>query len=303
MTAATSRPHASAEPDTSRRVVLTLAALEARRILTHPAPAAGLLLSLFFGHQVLTAAPSWPGAEYMSLPVIVGPLLCGISLAAAATVARDRPPLAEDAPVRPGHRALARLLAGLPVVAVVAVLVGTGALWLRAAGGLELGERPGPILDAQYTLPELLQPIVLTAFAVAFGAAVARVVRHRLAAAVAIFVVWFAVSPTSWMWNGPQLMAFSIIQTQPLTVPIAPPTADPSTFPSSWLLSAPGEYQDFWGRVVVSPAMAAWHDVYLAGLTLLAAAVVLHAGARRTAGVAGIVLTVAGVVAQKLVQP
>jgi hypothetical protein len=303
MTAATSRARPSAQPDTFRQVLLTLAALEARRILAHPAPAAGLLLSLFFARQVLTAERTWPGAEYMSLPVIVGPLLCGISLAVAAAVARDQPPLAEDAPVRPGQRALARLLAGLPVVAAVAVLVAAGALWLRAVGGLELGEAPGPVIDARYTLPELLQPVVLTAFAVTFGAAVARVVRHRLAAAVAIFVVWFAVSPISWMWNGPRLMASSIIQTQPLTVPIGPATADPATFPTSWLLSAPGEYQDFWGRVVVSPAMAAWHDVYLAGLTLLAAAVVLRAGARRTAGAAGILLTVAGVVAQKLVQP
>ncbi|MFP5336525.1 MAG: hypothetical protein ACLGIV_14565 [Actinomycetes bacterium] len=297
------RVPARPRPDSPRRVVLALAALEARRILTHPAPAAGLLLSVFFARQVLTAAPSWAGAAYMSLPVVVGPLLCGISLAAAAAFSRDRRALSEEAPVRPGQRALARLLAGVPAVAAVAVLTGAGALWLRAAGGLDLGDEPGRTLHAHYTLPELLQPVPLAAFAVAFGAAAARLIRHRLAAAVAVFVVWFAVSPTSWMWNGPGLMAFSLIQTQPLVVPVGPATADAAGLPASWLLSAPNEYQDFWGRVVVSPAMAAWHDVYLVGLTLLAASVVLDGRARRTAGAAGLVLAVAGVTAQKLVQP
>lgn len=295
--------HARRQPDGRRQVVLALAALEARRILTHPAPTVGLLLSVFFGRQVLTAEPSWPGAAYMSLPVIAGPVLCGISLATAAAFARDQRLLAQEAPVRPGHRALARLLAGVPAVAAVAVLTGAAALWLRAAGGLDLGDEPGRTLHAQYTLPEVLQPVALAGFAVAFGAAAARLVRHRLAAAIAIFVVWFAVSPTSWMWNGPQLMAFSLIQTQPLVVPVGPAAADPAGFPASWLLSAPNEYQDFWGRVVVSPAMSAWHDVYLLGLTLLAAAVVLHGRARRTAGAAGLLLAVAGVLAQKLVQP
>lgn len=295
--------HVRRQPDSRRHVVLALAALEARRLLTHPAPAAGLLLSVFFARQVLTAPVSWSGAAYMGLPVIVGPLLCGLSLAAAAAVARDQRLLAEEAPVGPGQRNLARLLAGVPAVAAVAVLVAAGALWLRAARGLDLGDEPGRTLHAQYTLPEVLQPVVLAGFAVAFGAAAARLIRHRLAAAVAIFVVWFAVSPTSWMWNGPQLTAFALIQTQPLVVPVGAATADPAGFPASWLLSAPSQYQDFWGRVVVSPAMSAWHDVYLLGLTLLAAAVVLHGRARRTAGIAGLVLTLTGVAAQKLVQP
>ena len=283
-------------------VVLALAALEARRLLTHPVLAAGLVLTALFARDVLGTA-QWPGATYTSLPVVIGPLLCAVSVAAALAMARDRAMLAEEAPVQAGERALARLLAGVPVVAAVAVLVGVGAVVLRATGGLDLGEEPGRTLHAHYTLPELLQPVVLTAFAVAFGAAVVQLVRNRLAAVVAVFVVWFAVSPSYWLFNGPALAPFSVIQTQPVTVVAGPASADPATFPESWLLSAPGEFQDYWGRVVVSPSMAAWHDVYLAGLTLLAAAAVLRGRNRRVAGVLGLVLVVAGVVAQKVVQP
>lgn len=290
-------------PSTRRPpVVLALAALEARRLLTHPAIAAGLVLTALFARDILTSA-QWAGATYSSLPVVIGPLLCAVSVAAALAMGRDRAVLAEEAPVQAGERALARLLAGVPLVVAVAVLVGVGAVVLRATGGLDLGEEPGRTLHAHYTLPELLQPVVLTAFAVAFGAAAVQIVRNRLAAIVAVFVVWFAVSPSYWLFNGPVLAPFSVIQTQPVTVVAGPASADPLSFPGSWLLSAPGEFQDFWGRVVVSPSMAAWHDVYLAGLTLLAASVVLRGRNRRVAGVLGLVLVVVGVVAQKAVQP
>lgn len=301
MTALAARPGVS-PVTTPSRVVLALAALEAKRLLTHPAIAAGLVLTALFARDVLASA-QWPGAVYSSLPVVVGPLLCGISVATALATARDRTMLAEAAPVQAGERALARLLAGLPVVGAVAVLVAVGAVALRVTGGLDLGEEPGRTLHAHHTLPELLQPVVLTAFAVAFGAAAMQVVRNRLAAVVAVFVVWFAVSPSYWLFNGPALAPFSVIQTQPVTVVAGPASADPATFPETWLLSAPGEFQDFWGRVVVSPSMAAWHDAYLVGLTLLAAAVVLRGRPRRVATALGVTLAVLGVVAQKMVQP
>jgi hypothetical protein len=168
---------------------------------------------------------------------------------------------------------------------------------------LDLGDEPGRTLHAQYTLPELLQPVVLTAFAVAFGAAVVSVVRNRLASVVVMFLMWFAASGAYWVFNGPAATAFSLIQVQPLSVEVGSHGADPTTFPEHWLLSAPGLYQDHWARVIVSPAMAAWHDVYLVGLTLLAAAVATRGRVGRTLAAAGVVLAVLGVVVQKLVQP
>lgn len=282
-------------------VLRTLMKVETSRLLRHPALPLGLVGTALFGRTALDG--EWAGAAYTGMPAAIGPMLLGISVASGAAFARDRDPLAEDAPLGPGRRAVARLLAGAPVVAVVAVLVAVGAVWLRAHGGLDLGNEPGRTLHAHFTLPELLQPIVLAAFAVAFGAAATTVIRHRLAATVAMFVAWFAVSGAYWLFNGPAATAFSVIQVQPLTVPVGPPSTDPLSFPSSWLLSAPGAYQDYWGRVVVSPAMAAWHDVYLVGLTLLAAAVATRGRTRRSLAVAGLVVAVVGAAAQKMVQP
>jgi hypothetical protein len=285
-----------------RRVLLALASVEARRMLRHPALPLGIVAAVLFGRGVLDA--DWSGARYNGLPPSFGPVMLGISIAASAAFARDGATrLVQDAPVGRHDRAVARLLAGLPVIALLAVLVAAGAYWLRLQGGLDLGDEPGRTLHAHYTLPEILQPVVLGAFAVAFGAAVVSVVRNRLASVVVMFLVWFAASGAYWVFNGPAAMAFSIIQVQPLSVEVGPPSADPLSFPSDWLLSAPGLYQDHWARVVVSPALAAWHDVYLVGLTLLAAAVAVRGRVGRRLAVAGAVVAVLAVVVQKLVQP
>jgi len=276
--------------------------VEARRLLLHPALPLGLVAAVVFGRSALDG--DWSGARYNGLPPSFGPLLLGISIAASAAFARDgATQLAQDAPVGRHERALARLLAGWPVVALMAVLVAAGAVWLRVQGGLDLGDEPGRTLHAHYSVPELLQPVVLAAFAVAFGAAAVTVVRNRLASVVVLFLTWFAASGAYWVFNGPPTMAFSIIQVQPLNVEVGPVTADPLSFPAEWLLSAPGEFQDHWARIVVSPSMAAWHDVYLVGLTLLAAAVATRGRLGRSLAMAGLVVAVLGVVAQKLVQP
>ena len=69
------------------------------------------------------------------------------------------------------------------------------------------------------------------------------------------------------------------------------------------MLSAPGEFQDYWARLVVSPAMAAWHDVYLVALTLLAVAVAVPGRTRRWLLVAGALLAVVAVLMQRVVTP
>jgi hypothetical protein len=177
------------------------------------------------------------------------------------------------------------------------------ALWLRSTGGLSLGVEPGRTENAHHTFPELLQLVLLAGFAVALGAAIVHVLRRRLAAAIVVVLGWFLVGGTYWMFNGPVLRAFTPLQVQPVTVEVGPWDADPSTFPSSWLLTAPNEYQDFWAREVVSPAMAAWHDLYLVGLVLLATAVAVPGRPRRPLLAGGLVLAVAGVALQMVVAP
>jgi hypothetical protein len=213
---------------------------------------------------------------------------------------RERTALAEDAPLGSGGRAAARLLGSLPLVGLVAVIVAGGAGYQRATGGLRLGDEPGMTLDAHYSLPELLQPVLLACFAVALGAAVVRLLRSQLAAHVLVFVYWFLVGGTSWLFQGPVVRVLTPVQTQPYPVEVGPPATDPTAFPSDWLLSAPGQYQDHWARLVVSPELAAWHDLYVVALTALLVAVVVPGRVRRPLLVVG-ALVAAGAVAMQLV--
>lgn len=105
------------------------------------------------------------------------------------------------------------------------------------------------------------------------------------------------------MFNAPVVRWLTPVQVQPVTVEIGPWDADPGTFPSDWLLTPPGEYQDHWTRVVVSPGLAAWHDLYLVGLVLLAVAVAVPGRTRRVLLAAGAAVSVAGVALQWAVAP
>jgi len=294
-------PPAAAASTTRRRVVLQLARLEARRMLRTPWLL--LVLPLTWWDARTTLLADWSGAAYLALPSVAGPAVAAVSITVAMACSRDRQPLAEDAPVVAEQRAVARLLAGGVFVVIMAVVVAVVAVWLRARGGLVLGDEPGRTAHAQPTLPEVFQPVVLTAFAVALGAAAARWVRNRMGAAVGLFLLWFAASITYWVFNGPALREWALLQIQPVVVRVAPWSADPTTLPSSWLLSAPGQYQDFWGRLVVSPALAAWHDVYLVGLTALLAGVAVGGRRARRVAAAGLLLAVVAVALQQEVHP
>ena len=94
--------------------------------------------------------------------------------------------MSDEAPLEPYRRSLARLLGGLALVGLVALVVGAGVVWLRLRGGLGLGDEPGRTAHAQYSLPELLQPVLLACFAVALGAAVVHLVRSRLLASIVL---------------------------------------------------------------------------------------------------------------------
>ena len=56
--------------------------------------------------------------------------------------------------------------------------------------------------------------------------------------------------------------------------------ADPATFPSTWPLSHPSVDQDSWERLVISPGLAAAHDLYLIAITPTAITIAVHGRSR-----------------------
>jgi hypothetical protein len=299
-TTETNRPRAAS---TQRAAVGQLARIEGRRMLRHPAPWLGLVLSGLFAYDVVGTEQTWEAAHYQGLTAAATPLLLGISLASMSAFARQRQPVSEDAPVAAPERALARLLGGLPLIGLAAVVVAAVAVWLRVRGGLDLGVEPGHTAHAYYSLSELLQPVLLAGVAVALGAAVVHVVRQRLVAAIVLFVGWFLVGATYWLFNGDVTRWVTPLQVQPVDVEVGPAAANPAGFDSSWLLAPPGEYRDHWARLVVSPSLAGWHDVYLVGLTALLVAVAVPGRTRRPLLAGGALLAVVAVLMQAAVTP
>jgi hypothetical protein len=288
---------------TPRRPFEALAYIEAVRMLRHPAPWIGIILWVAASYAVLASEPDWSSAQYQGLQASAVFLAAGVSVAAAYAAGRERVGVAEDAPLEAEDRAAARIVGGLGLVALVALVVAAGSLWLRWSGGVALGNEPGRTLHAHFSLPELLQPVALSAFAVAAGAAAVRLLRHPLAASIALFVLWFVAGPAYWTLNGPVLRWFAPVMVQPYNVQVAPATADPLTLPSTWLLEGPGPFQAYWARLVVVPELAAWHDLYLIALALLAAAIALPGRYRRPLVVLGAVLAVVAVALQSSVTP
>lgn len=278
-----------------------LARLEARRALRHPAPWLGAALAVLMGWSMWDEA--WSGQRYTGLVASFSPLLLGISLASISAFGRELVPVAEDAPLERSRRSAARLLGALPLVGLAVALVTVVAVWLRATGGLPLGDEPGRTAHAHHTLPELLQLALLACLAVAVGAAAVHLLRQRLAAAIVVAPGWFLAGATYWLFDGPVLRWVAVVQVQPAHVEIGPAEVDPTSFPADWLLSAPGEFQDHWARVVVSPGLALGHDLYLLGLVALAVAAAVPGRSRRTLGAAGLLVAAAAVALQWAVAP
>ena len=286
--------------DPQRVAVRQLAWVEGRRMLRHPAPWIGLVLTVLWARDL--GGETWSAERYEGLAVAPTPLLLGISLASLSAFAKERIPVADEAPLGPARRAAARLLGGLPLVGLMLLVVVAGEVWLRLGGGIGLGDEPGHTDHAHFSVPELLQPVLLSALAVAVGATAVHTIRHRLAAAIALFLGWFLLS-TYWLFNGAVVRWLTPIQVQPLYVEAGPASTDPTTFPSDWLLLAPSDWQDHWARLVVSPSLAAWHDVYLVALTALAMGAVIPGRGRRPLLLAGALLGVAAVLLQRMVTP
>lgn len=282
----------------SGRLVLALARPEARRLLRTPLVWIGLALTVFFTWAVMRSPDDWSGARYMVAPVLVGPWLATLSFAVAGSFHRERSGLAADAPVGEEVRSVGLLGGAAVLVLLVAVVTAVGGVAARWHGGFDLGDEPGRTLHAHFSWPELIQPVVLAMLAVAVGAAAGRRFAHRATATLALFIGWFPFVMVSWAFQSRAVTPFSILQIQPVSLRVGPVDADPLSFPSTWLLSAPGEYQDHWARLLVSVPLGVGHNVWLLGLTCLFLAVALPRRLRAVLLGVGSALAIAGVALQ-----
>lgn len=289
---------ATTRPRPPRALVLA----ETRRMLRNPVPWVCLALTTWAMWTVRPEPGEWPGASYEGITPAVAPLLFGISIAVAMPFHRARHDVAPAAPVSELERTLARLLAAVPFVGVAAAYAGLVAWRERDLGGLWLGMEPGRTTEAFHTVAELFQLVALALLAVALGAALGRRMSRLVALVPTLFVLWF-VAMVYWLFGGSVVSPFSVIQVQPLNIPVGPASADPLSFPSDWLLVGHPDSGGGWDRQWVSAALAWWHDVWLLGLAGLLLAVAWPRRGRVAVLAVGAVLAVAGIVGQHVVIP
>lgn len=286
-----------------RLVVGSLARVEALRMLRSPWLLVGGVLTALLARD-WSGWQDWSGQRYGSWFLVPAGLYLATSLVVATSFHRERAALAEDAPAGATDRALGRLLASGVLVVLTAAFVAGFAVYLRSIDGLDLGDEPGRTLHALPTLAELSQPVAATVLAVAVGALAGRRLRHLTTAVLLLMIGWLPVTMTYWAFQAPVVAPFSVLQDQPVSVDVGSPATDPLSYPADWLLSAPGEYQDHWARLVVSESLAWWHTGWLLGLAALLLAFALpHGRARRVLTTAGTAVAVVSVVAQFLVYP
>jgi hypothetical protein len=278
-------------------VVRSLAVAESHRMVRNPVLWGCAGLSTWMMWSVVPDPDEWPGASYQEMAIGAVPLLFAVSVVVAVSFHRERLEVAPDTPVPEAQRVAARLVATGPLLVVAIGYAALVAWRQRDLGGLSLGVEPGRTTHAFFTTGELAQPVVLAVLAIATGAALGR--RLPLVSAIPLlFVLWFVVS-VYWLFGDAAVTPVSILQAQPVRVYAGPPSADPLDFPASWLLEGPDEFSDQWSRVLVSPALAWWHAIWLLGLSALWVAVAVPGGsARRRILAVGSALAVVGVVAQ-----
>ena len=275
-----------------------LAAVEVRRALRHPVFLLSLGLSGLLLWQLLEQPEEWSTFHYSQVLSSVFPLVAGTIATANLIALRARPDevFGGAVPLGVDWRRQAQLIAGVGPMAVVAILAALLGLAAMIGGGDSIGDvQPQTVT---WSVPELVQPVLLVSFSWAFGCALARLVPSRTFGLVVAFLVGFIFVGVAWMFQGEPHVA--LVQVQPFEVDLGA-AFEPSGAPADWMLTPPGDVTENWQRVVVSPPVAAGHDVFLVGLTLAWSAV-LWTGRRRWGLLAGgVAITLVGVAAQAFV--
>lgn len=263
-----------------RKSILALAAVEARRNLRSPL----LLVVLAFSALAVVGASGgdWSGAAYADLPLFFVPLAGGTFFLGLRSAGRDHradlAPLGEDCALDETMRTAGRLLglAVFPAIAAVGVLVVEVAS--RIEGGYWIGDSPWRTDTAQHTPFELLQPVVLVAFAGGAGVAAGRRFRHRTPIAVLAGVMTFLYWGAWWAFQWAPMFVVSLVQNQPISRWAGPRSAGASSFPEHWYVSY-DDFEEIWMHQYVDQPLIGGHVLYLVGLTVLCVGAAL--GGRR----------------------
>jgi hypothetical protein len=281
-----------------------VARLEARRHLRNPVLWLGVAASLYSAWR--SRSIDWNGGAYSAFPVDLVLAAWAVFVLGVVSGGRDHQPGQQAppslaVPTHDGRIAAGRLLGLLAPVAVVAAAVATIVTINRLTGGFTIGEMARRTDDAQHSLPEIAQPILLAAMCGAAGVAAGRAVRHTAVALAGGTVLLLAFGLISWAWQWTPAVYVAPVQLQPFYVDL--PGGDPSEVPAGSWLSSPGPHQDGWRRLVVEPVVAAGHDLVLLGGTALFVgwAVRRHAG-RIAAGI-GVAMVGVGVAIQMAAAP
>lgn len=280
--------------------VRQLAIIEARRSLRRASLWIGLVLTIPI---LLGTTADWPAGSYEEkLPQAFMPIVLATFIAAFRTGRRDaQHDVSESAPLSSNQRALARL-GSLAVPLLFTSLVVAGlAVVSRIEGGFWLGDHPRRTDTALHSITELIQPLLIVAFVGALGLAIGRA-RPRFAASIGIIAgaALFTMFPGLWLWNTPPMHVLAPVQGQPLKIELATPT-DSNQIPADWFVAftdgAPTTRQ-----LVHQPTILG-HDLYLLGLTALAAGLAIRSSSGRRLALAGTAAAAAGVLTQLIVSP
>lgn len=293
---------AVARPTAMRRspsVPGAIARLEARRHLRNPVLWLGIAASAYAAWR--SRSIEWTAGPYSAFPVDLVPAAWSLLVLGAVAGGRDHLPGLRPAPTvataTGGDRlTAARLLGLLAPLAVVSALVAGMVVVARLTGGYRIGERGWSVDDAQLSIPEIAQPILLAALCGAFGVAAGRAVRHTLVVVAGGTLVLFALGLIAWAWQWAPAVYVTPVQLQPFSVALDRP--GPGSAPADWWLSAPGPHQDGWRRLVVDPVVAAGHDLVLLGATAACVGWAVRGAIGRSTVVTGVALAAGGVVIQ-----
>lgn len=295
-------------PVARRRVLFELARLEARHSLRAPWLWLGIVLSIASAHSTLDA--DYAGGGYQGVVASFTGVAAGIFVLGVLAGNRDRSasddvPLAPESVLDGGDRALARLLGLVPAIIVASVFAATVFAVSRIEGGFWLGNEPGRTDAATHGPFEALQPLVLVVLAAAAGVAIGRASAHRTLACIGGVLVAAVSGFVYWAWQGDGMVFVSLVQTQPLHVPIDWPAdqVDLGSVQPDWVLSEPTAYQSGWHHVVIDQRIAAAHDAYLLALAAVASGFAIRGRRGRVIGVAGGLVAIAAVVAQFAITP